>query len=151
MLKLFYVNGVINWEEGTIKDVNLATFAKGFRDLLGRTAPEQKAQFANLLNTLFRAQPKDDDNKLAIPLKRLISLSVFPKKFTKAHLNTSFQCADLEADMMYTNPSINPFHYAPQNCHALVKKASFEIKEERNKLIWCINEKDKKQISSVIE
>ena len=53
--------------------------------------------------------------------------------------------------MMYKNPSINLFHYAPQNCRALVKKASFDIEEERNEFNWCINEKDKKQISSVIE
>jgi hypothetical protein len=33
MLKLFYVNGVINWREGTVKDIHLATFAKGFLNL----------------------------------------------------------------------------------------------------------------------
>jgi hypothetical protein len=35
MLKLFYMNGVIDWDEGTVKDIHLATFAKGFlRNLL---------------------------------------------------------------------------------------------------------------------
>ncbi len=151
MLKLFYVNGVIDWDEGTFKDIHLATFAKGFLNLLDQTATVQETQFANYLNTIFRAQPDDDDNKLANLLERLTSLSVFPKKFTKAHLNASFQCANLEGNMMYKNPSINPFHYTPQNCRALVKAASVKIKEEQNKFNWKVNEKDKKQISSIIE
>ena len=111
----------------------------------------QEAQFANLLNTIFKTQPDDDDDELANPLERLMSLSVFPKKFNKAHLNASFQCADLESNMMYKNPSINPFHYAPQDCRILVKAATVEIEEERNQFNWRVNEKDKKQISSVIE
>jgi hypothetical protein len=151
MLKLFYVNCDIAWDEGTVKNVTLATFSKGFKDLLGRTATVQEAQFANLLNTIFKTQPDDDDDELANPLERLMSLSVFPKKFNKAHLNASFQCADLESNMLYKNPSINPFHYAPQVCRALVKAATVEIEEERNQFNWRVNEKDKKQISSVIE
>jgi hypothetical protein len=39
---------------------------------------------------IFRVQPEDDDNELANPLEKLMSLSIFPKKFTKAHLNASF-------------------------------------------------------------
>ena len=151
MLKLFYVNCDIDWDEGTVKNVTLATFSKGFKDLLGRTATVQEAQFANLLNTIFKTQPDDDDDELANPLERLMSLSVFPKKFNKAHLNASFQCADLESNMMYKNPSINPFHYAPQDCRILVKAATVEIEEERNQFNWRVNEKDKKQILSVIE
>ena len=151
MLKLFYVTGEIDWDEGTVKNVTLANFAKGFMDLLSRTATVQEAQFANLLNTIFKSQPDDDDDELASPLERLMSLSVFPKKFNKAHLNASFQCADLESNMLYKNPSINPFHYAPQVCRALVKAATTEIEEERNEFNWRVNEKDKKQISSVIE
>jgi hypothetical protein len=151
MLKLFYVNCDIDWDEGTVKNVTLATFAKGFKDLLGRTATVQEAQFANLLNTIFKSLPEDDDDELANPLERLMSLSVFPKKFNKAHLNASFQSSDLESNMLYKNPSINPFHYAPQGCRALVKAATVEIEEERNQFNWRVNEKDKKQISSVIE
>jgi hypothetical protein len=109
MLKLFYVNGKIDWDEGTVKNVILATFAKGFKDLLGRTATVQEAQFANLLNTNFKSLPDKDEDKLANPLERLMSLSVFPKKFTKAHLNASFQSADLETNMMYKNTSVNSF------------------------------------------
>jgi hypothetical protein len=114
-------------------------------------ATVQEIQFAILLNTIFRVQPDDDNNKLANPLETLTSLSVFPKKFTKAHLNASFQCANLETNMMYKNLPINPFHYAPQNCHALVKAALVEIKEEQNKFNWKVNEKDQKQISPIIE
>jgi hypothetical protein len=80
-----------------------------------------------------------------------MSLFVFPKKFTEAHLNASFQCADLEANRMYKNPSFNPFHYAPQNCRAFVKAALVKIKEKQNKFNWKVNEKDKKQISSIME
>ncbi len=152
MLKLFYVNGIINWEEGTVKDINLTTFVKGFHGLLGQAATVQKTQqFTNLPNTIFRGQPKNDGSELANPLRRLMSLFVFLKKFTKAHLNASFQCADLEANMMYKNPFINPFHYAPQDCRALVKKALFEIEEEQHEFNLQVNKKDKKQIFSIIK
>jgi hypothetical protein len=133
MLKLFYVNDVINWDEGTVKDIHLTTFAKVFLNLLNRTATVQEIQFANLLNTIFKVQPDNDNNKLANPLERLMSLSIFPKNFTKAHLNMNFQCINLEANMMYMNSSINPFHYAPQNCRTLVKAALVKIEEERKK------------------
>ena len=144
MLKLFYVNGKIDWDEGTVKNVTLATFAKGFKDLLGRTATVQEAQFANLLNTIFKSLPDEDEDELANPLERLMSLSVFPKKFTKAHLNASFQSADLETNMMYKNTSVNPFHYAPHNNRALIQAAWVEIEEECNEFNWRVNEKDKK-------
>ncbi len=80
-----------------------------------------------------------------------MSLSVFSKKFTKAHLNASFQSADLETNMMYKNTLVNPFHYAPHNNRTLIQAALVEIKEERNEFNWCVNEKDKMQISSVIK
>jgi hypothetical protein len=73
-----------------------------------------------LLNTVFTTKPDEDDNNLANPLKRQMSLFVFPKKFAKAHLNVSFQCANLEAGLVYKTASINPFHYGPQNNRALV-------------------------------
>jgi hypothetical protein len=136
MLKLFYVNGVINWDEGTVKDIHLATFAKGFLNLLNQTATVQETQFTNWLNTVFRAQPDDDNNELINPLNRLMSLSVFPKKFTKAHLNASLQCANLDANMMYKNPSIKPFHYSTQNFRILMKAVSVIIKEEQNEFNW---------------
>ncbi len=151
MLTLFYVNGKIDWEEGTVKNVNLATFAQGFANLLSRTAMVQETQFANLLNTIFTTQPNNDSDDLANPLERLMSLMVFPKKFTKANLNATFQCADLKAGLMYKNPSINPFHYSLQTNRGLVKAASAKIQEERNEINWKINDKDKKVISSVIE
>ena len=151
MLKLFYATGEVDWDKNTIKNVTIATFAKGFKDLLDRTATVQEAQFANLLSTIFKSLPDDDDDELANPLERLMSLSVFPKKFTKAHLNASFQSSDLETNMMYKNTSVNPFHYAPQNNRVLVQAASIEIEEERNEFNWRVNDKDKKQISSVIE
>jgi hypothetical protein len=42
MLKLFYVNGVIDWIEGTVKDIHLTTFAKGFLNLLAQMATVQE-------------------------------------------------------------------------------------------------------------
>jgi hypothetical protein len=139
MLKLFYVNGKTNWDEGTVKNVTLTTFAKGFKDLLGCTATVQEAQFTNFFNTIFKSLPDDDEDKLPNPLERLMSLSVFPKKYTKAHLNASFQSADLETNMMYKNTSVIPFHYAPHNNCPLVQVALVKIEEECNKFNWRVN------------
>ncbi len=69
MLKLFYATGDIDWEEGTVKNIHLATFAPGFNNLLGRTATNQEAQFTNLFNTVFITKPDEYDNNLANPLK----------------------------------------------------------------------------------
>ena len=80
-----------------------------------------------------------------------MSLFVFTPKFTKAHLNASFQNVDLESGAMYKSTLINPFHYAPQTNRTMVKAASNELEEERNKMNWRIVEKDKKQVTSVIK
>jgi hypothetical protein len=52
---------------------------------------------------------------------------------------------------MYKSTLINPFHYAPQTNRTMVKAASNELEEERNKMNWRIVEKDKKQVTSVIK
>jgi hypothetical protein len=44
MLQLMYAGGEIDWEEGTVKNVRLADFAQGFKNLLGRSAAVQAAQ-----------------------------------------------------------------------------------------------------------
>ena len=152
MLKLMYVSGDINWDEATIKNIRLAFFLKGFKNLLDRTASVQVTQLSNLFVTVFTSEPEDDDDDTAInPLNRLMSLFVFPQKFTKAHLNASFQSVDLETGTIYKSTSINPFHYTPQTNRVLVKAANSEMEEERNETNSKIVEKDRKQISSVIE
>jgi hypothetical protein len=85
------------------------------------------------------------------PLNRLMSLFVFPQKFTKAHLNASFQSIDLETEMIYKSTSINPSHYTPQTNCALVKAANSKMEEEQNKLNRRVDEKGRKQVSLTIE
>jgi hypothetical protein len=80
-----------------------------------------------------------------------MSLYVFTPKFTKAHLNASFQNVDLEFGAMYKSTSINPFHYAPQTNRTMVKAAASELEEERNEVNWRIVNKDKKQVTSIIK
>ncbi len=52
MLKLMYVSGDIDWDEATIKNIRLATFSKGFKNLLDRTASVQVTQLSNLFVTV---------------------------------------------------------------------------------------------------
>jgi hypothetical protein len=151
MLQLMYAGGEIDWEEGTVKNVRLADFAQGFKNLLGRSAAVQAAQLTNLFMTSFTTEMDDDDNALANPLQRLMSLVCFPQKFTKGHLNASFQSFDLEAGAIYKSTSLNPFQYAPQNNRVLVKAATSEMEEARNEINWKVVDKDRKQISSIIE
>ena len=84
MLKLMYVSGDIDWDEATIKNIRLATFLKGFKNLLDRTESVQVTQLSNLFVTVFTSEPEDDDDDTAInPLNRLMSLfshSVLPKR-----------------------------------------------------------------------
>ncbi len=82
-----------------------------------------------------KAEDKDDNNPFN-PLNSLMSLVVFPPKFTKGHLNTSFQSADLKSSTIYKSMSINPFQYAPQNNKKLVQAATNKIEEERNIINW---------------
>ena len=88
---------------------------------------------------------------LAHPLSRLMSLDCFPPKFTKGHLNASFQSSNLETGAIYKSTSINPFQYAPQHNRELVKAALTEMEEARNKINWKVVDKDRKQISSIIK
>jgi hypothetical protein len=107
---------------------------------------------SNLFITIFSTEPKDDDDDTPHnPLNRLMSLVVFPPKFTKGHLNVSFQSPDLKAGTIYKSVLNYPFHYAPQNNRKLVKEAANEMDKERNEINWRIVEKDRNQISLMIK
>ncbi len=81
-----------------------------------------------------------------------MSLVVFPPKFTKGHLNASFQSSDLKAGSIYEkSTSINPFQYAPQNNRKLIMEAAVKMDKERNKINWWVVEKDKSKLSSLRE
>jgi hypothetical protein len=150
--QLMYASGKINWDNGIAKNICLAPFSQGFLNLLARSASIQATQLSNLFVMIFSTEPKDDDNNTPLnPLNRLMSLIVFPPKFTKGHLNASFQSSNLKAGTIYKSALIHPFHYAPQNNRKLVKEAANEMDEERNKINWQIVKKDTKQISSMIE
>jgi hypothetical protein len=130
----------------------VATFSQGFLNLLARSTSVQATQLSNLLTTIFSTEPKDDDDKKhANPLNRLMSLVVSPPKFTKGHLNASFQSSDLKTGSMYKLTSINPFHYAPQGNRKLIMDAAIKMDEERNKINWRIVKKNRSKISSMIE
>jgi hypothetical protein len=146
-----YAGGDINWEEGTVKNVQLADFAQGFKNLLGRSAAVQAAQLTNLFMTLFTMEINDNNDVLANPLQRLMSLVCFPPKFTKGYLNASFQSFDLEASAIYKSTSLNPFQYAPQNNRVLVKAATSEMEEACNEINWKVVDKDRKQILLIIK
>jgi hypothetical protein len=152
MLQLMYASNKINWDDGVAKNICLTTFSQGFLNLLARSASVQATQLSNLFVTIFSTEPEDDDdNTPLLPLNRLMSLIVFPPKFTKGHLNASFQSSDLEAGMIYKSALIHLFHYAPQNNRKLVKEAANEMDKECNEINWRIVEKDRKQISLMIK
>ncbi len=67
-----------------------------------------------------------------------MSLYVFPPKFTKGHLDATFQSNDLELAVIYKSTSINPFHYALQLDQILVAAAKKEVKEEQNEKSFTI-------------
>jgi hypothetical protein len=133
------------------KNVQLADFAQGFKNLLGRSAAVQAAQLTNLFMTLFTTEMDYNDDVLANPLQRLMSLICFPPKFTKGHLNASFQSFDLEASAIYKSTSLNPFQYAPQNNRILVKAATSKMEEACNEINWKVVDKDRKQILLIIK
>jgi hypothetical protein len=153
MLKLTYACGNINWEEGMLKNIHLATFAQGLKNLLDMSATVQATQLASLFTTVFTTKTDDDDgdDTYLKPLNGLMSLSVFPPKITKVHLNARFQSIDLKVGFIYKSASIHPFHCAPQTNHAMMKVVSSELEEKQNKINWRINEKDEKQTTSIIK
>jgi hypothetical protein len=99
----------INWDDGTIKSVSLTTFTQEYQNLLECSVSAQVMPLANLFRTIYSTEP-DKDNHDGGPLNRLMSLYVFPPKFTKGHLNATFQSNDLELTSIYKSTSINPFH-----------------------------------------
>jgi hypothetical protein len=115
-------------------------------------ATVQVAQLSNLFMTVFTTEPEDDDDDNPFnPLNTLMSLIIFPSKFTKGHLNASFQSADIKTSLIYKSALIHPFHYAPQTNYLLVTAAAKEIDKERNKINWRMVEKDRKNISLMIK
>jgi hypothetical protein len=77
MLRLMYASGEINWDKGTVTNIQLATFAQGYKNLLDRLATVQATQLANLFTSVFSAEADNDDENLQLnPLNRLMSLFV---------------------------------------------------------------------------
>jgi hypothetical protein len=102
--------------------------------------------------TIFTTETDDYDvDSLINPLNRLMSLVCSPPKYMKGYVNASFQSFDLESGAIYKSTSINPFQYAPQNNCMLVKAATSEMEEVRNKINWKVVDKDRKQIWLIIK
>ena len=152
MLQLMYATGDINWDNGSVQNIRVATFSQGFLNLLSRSASVQATQLTNLFATIFATEPEDDDDDFqSNPLSRLMLMVVFPPKFTKGHLNTSFQSSDLETGSMYKSTLINPFCYAPQGNRKMILEAANKMDEEQNEVNWRIVKKDQRKVSSLIE
>jgi hypothetical protein len=135
----------IDWDNGTIKSVFLATFTQEYQNLLEHSISVQVMQRTNL----FRTLDKDDND--GSPLNKLMSLYVFPPKFTKGHLNATFQSNDLELTAIYKSTSINPFHYAPQLDQILVAVAKKEVVGEQIKKSFAIAKSNHMKILALIE
>jgi hypothetical protein len=149
MLKLMYAVAVPNWDEGTVKSVRLASFTQEYKNLLKRSATVQVTQLSNLIKTVFSTKPDDEDDNG--PLNRLMLMYVIPPKFTKGHLNATFQSDELELAAIYKSTSINPFNYAPQTNHASVLAAKKEFDLEQNEKSFSISKTYRKKVSSHIE
>jgi hypothetical protein len=108
MLQLMYAEGEIDWDDGTIRSVCPTNFSAGFKNLQGCLATAQAAQLSNLFTTITIEPEDDDDDTPFNSLNSLMSLVLFPPKFTKAHLNPSFQSANIKTSSIYksTNQSI---------------------------------------------
>jgi hypothetical protein len=57
MLQLMYASGEINWDKGTVTNIQLATFAQGYKNLLDGSATVQATQLANLYTSVFLPKP----------------------------------------------------------------------------------------------
>jgi hypothetical protein len=57
MLRSMYASGEINWDEGTVTNIQLATFAQGYKNLLDRLLTVQATQLANLFTLVFLPKP----------------------------------------------------------------------------------------------
>jgi hypothetical protein len=84
MLKLMYACNDIDWEEEMVKNIHLAIFAQGFKNLLDKSATIQKTQLVSLFTTVFTTEPEDDNNDKHLNfLNRLMSLSVSLKNLLR--------------------------------------------------------------------
>jgi hypothetical protein len=76
---------------------------------------------------------------------------VIPPKFTKGHLNATFQSNELELAAINKSTSINPFNYAPQTNQASVLAVKKEFDLKQNEKNFSISKMHHKQVSSHIE
>jgi hypothetical protein len=134
----------VDWDNGTIKSVSLATFTQEYQNLLERSVSVLVTQLTNLFRTIFSL------NRTKTTMM-LMSLYVFPPKFAKGYLNATFQSDDLELAAIYKSTSINPVHYAPQLDQILVTAAKKEVKEEQNKKSFAMAESNRKKILALIK
>ncbi len=87
IVRLMYATTkTVDCDNSTIKSISLATFTQEYQNLLEHSISVQVTQLPNLFRTIFSTEPDEDDNDGG-PLNRLMSLYVFPPKFTKGHFN----------------------------------------------------------------
>jgi hypothetical protein len=147
---MYATTKTVDWDNGTIKSISLATFTQEYQNLLELFVSVQVTQLASLFRTIF-SNELDEDNNDNGPLNRLMSLYVFPPKFTKGHLNATFHSNNLEVATINKSTSINPFHYALQLDQISVAAVKKEVIEEQNKKTFAIVERNRKKILALIE
>ncbi len=87
---MYATTKTVDWDNGTIESFSLATFTQEYQNLLEHSVSVQVTQLTDLFMTVFSTE-LDEDNIEGSPLNMLMSLYVFPPKFTKGHLNALFQ------------------------------------------------------------
>ena len=120
-LKLFFINGKIDWEEGTVTEIGSPVLTQAFQNVLDATQSVQTIHFGNLCRTVFNEIPENEVDLLN-PLFTNMSMTHFSKHFTTGVLNARFQYTPLGGNN-YESTDINLFHFAPQNDIDLVSKA----------------------------
>jgi len=130
-LKLFFINGKIDWEEATVTEICSPLLTQVFQNVLDATQSVQTTQFGNLCRTVFNEIPENEVDLLN-PLFTYMSMTHFSKHFTTGILNARFQYTPLGGNN-YESTDINLFHFAPQNDTKLVSKAIQGDANARNK------------------
>ena len=144
--KLMFASAKIDWKTGKVENVEIATFSKGYLNIVDNSQAVKVQKLSNLLMTIFTTNDddsSDEDDKPRSALDRLMSMYVIPEKFAKLHINANYQSSELAIGEVFKSTSLNVFAYAPQNDRSAVMLAKKRLDEERNEIQWKLTEKTK--------
>jgi hypothetical protein len=113
MLRLFFIGGKVDWDDGKITTTRLPTNTTEYNNILSQPTMIRATQAANIVHTVFMTSPEKIEEQF-LPLFSMLSMEFFPKTLVTPWLNANFQRSNLES-LLFESNAITVLSFVSQN------------------------------------